>query len=749
MPAGPGLRQVAARVSRMSAHEIRVRLAQELNKRADAARACLGFAPLKQALSRDPQPPGRFFFDAGDVPAIIECLRLRLPHQTARIVRDADQICARRFDLLGYHALDFGREIDWSLDPVHSRRAPLAPWFRIPFLDFETVGDHKIIWELNRHQHLTTLARAFLLTDENRYIDELQAQWHSWHAANPYPFGINWASSLEVAFRTLAWIWIDRLLAGRGMDKFRAALAPAIAQHARYIEKYLSTYFAPNTHLLGEALALFFAGTLYPQWAAAPRWRRRGWQIVENEAVRQVLPDGMHFEQSTYYHVYALDMFLHARLLAARNGEPIPAEMDAVIERMAEALRLQSQSGAAPRFGDDDGGRLFDPRRNRTEHLLDPLATAAALYRRPDFKTAAGGELREESLWLLGLEGIAEFDRLPAAPHAPASARCAASGLYCLTAAEPVFRQVIVDAGPHGYGSGGHGHADALSLQWIARARNWLTDPGAFCYPLPLGRNRFRGTAAHNTLQVDGLDQAEPGEAFNWRTKPTTRLERWVTSQVVDVFTASHDGYTRLPDPVVHRRWVISWQTGLLFVRDVAIGRAVHDLAIHWHLAPEFAASGERPRMRTFTAPDGVALTFICSDETDWSAETVQGEWSPAYGAREAAPVVQYRARVALPAEFAVVLAPAHPETAALERVPAQALSIYKYGDGTDAFMILMRDAAGEWEWGDWESDAAFLCFGRRAGAPWLFAPESARLAFRGREVRTQTPPEPALAVLD
>ena len=184
-------------------------------------------------------------------------------------------------------------------------------------------------------------------------------------------------------------------------------------------------------------MSLYFAGTLYPQFAAAARWRRRGWAIIENEAGRQVLPDGMHFEQSTYYHVYALDMFLHARLLAARNGEAIPSELDAVIERMAEALRAQSQAGAAPRFGDDDGGRLFDPRRNRPEHMLDPLATAAALYRRPEFKAAAGGTLREESLWLLGPEGMAEFDRLPADPHPPATTRCAASGAYCLVATEP------------------------------------------------------------------------------------------------------------------------------------------------------------------------------------------------------------------------------------------------------------------------------------------------------------------------
>ena len=308
---------------------------------------------------------------------------------------------------------------------------------------------------------------------------------------------------------------------------------------------------------------------------------------------------------------------------------------------------------------------------------------------------------------------------------------------------------MIVDAGPHGYGSGGHGHADALSLQWIAQGRHWLTDPGAFCYPLPLGRNRFRGTAAHNTLEVDGLDQAEPAASFNWRTRPETRIERWLTSPFADVFTASHDGYSRLPDPVTHRRWVFSWKTGLLFVRDVAVGREVHDLAIDWRLGPEFMPARERPRARTFAAPDGAAVTFAWPDDPAWTCEVADGEWSPAYGAGAAACVLSYRARAPLPAEFAVALSPGAPETAVLERLPGTPLAVYKYRDGTDALLILFHDGAGAWEWEGWESDAAFLCFGRHAGEPWLFAPDSARLQFQGQDVRTPIPPESALAVFD
>src|SRR5213078_1821048 len=147
----------------------------------------------------------------------------------------------------------------------------------------------------------------------------------------------------------------------------------------RCIERYISTYFSPNTHLLGEAVALFFVGTLCPELPSAERWKDLGWKLTLQEAQRQVRPDGLHFEQSLYYHVYAIDFFLHARILAACNGVSIPAEYDATLERMLNALAVVGRTGSVPRIGDDDGGRLFDGQRNRTEHMLDPLASAAVL----------------------------------------------------------------------------------------------------------------------------------------------------------------------------------------------------------------------------------------------------------------------------------------------------------------------------------------------------------------------------------
>src|SRR6202008_22536 len=104
-------------------------------------------------------------------------------------------------------------QIDWHADRVHGVGAPRKLFYQIHYLDFDEVGDSRVTWELNRHQHFSTLAKAYWLTGDKKFADEVFRQWYHWHAENPYPVGINWASSLEVAFRSLSWLWTYFLLA--------------------------------------------------------------------------------------------------------------------------------------------------------------------------------------------------------------------------------------------------------------------------------------------------------------------------------------------------------------------------------------------------------------------------------------------------------------------------------------------------------------------------------------------------------
>jgi hypothetical protein len=697
----------------MNWDEIRTRASQEFHKRLDLLLHRLGVQPVPARFRPAPLHQPKFFFPSGTAQERVSLLRGHLPTAALEILHQADDIRRHHFHLLGYDDLDYGAEIDWHLDRVHGKRAPLDPWFKIPFLDFAAVGDHKITWELNRHQHLMTLAKAWLLSKDERYPRELIAQWHRWIKTNPYPLGINWGSSLEVAFRSLSWIWVDHLLSDApGHAEFHDQLLPALAFHGTYIEHYLSTYFSPNTHLLGEAVALFFLGTLYPQMPAASRWQKKGWRILLEQAQRQVRSDGVYFEQSLHYHVYALDFFLHARLLAATNGINIPAEYDAAMQKMLDVVQALAQAGPPEGFGDDDGGRVFNPRRNRTEHMTDPLAVGVLTYGQRTFPAA---RLTEESIWLFGQQAVDTF-RENSVPANPVSAAFPDGGLYVMADAEPFLHEIIVDAGPQGVGHSGHGHADALSLRLTMNGERWLVDAGTGVYIAANNADRdvFRGTAAHNTMQVDREDQAQPDGPFSWSAIPTTRLENWVSGRTFSYFAGSHDGYARLADSVTHCRYIVKINGGPALVRDLALGQEDHELQVLWHFGPELElrATSENSWVASHPGVEGIALEMIVPDDANWQTEITRGLISPAYGRLQPAPLVRVHGRLRLPAEIATLL---HPRFAVVERnsnlvgMRQAAVQVYEWVEENANHGFCFALDKRPWTFGPWFSDAEFL----------------------------------------
>jgi Heparinase II/III N-terminus/Heparinase II/III-like protein len=699
-----------ARLRSMSWPEFEDRARQNVTARLDARRFSRGhnFAESVQ----DVDSAGKFFFERGELAALIVDLKRILPRQADQIVERAEQACQHRFDLLGYRSLDYGSAISWHLDAVHGKTAPRKTWFQIHYLDFDEVGDSKVTWDLNRHQHLVTLAKAYHLTSDRRFADECVAQARHWQTQNPYPIGINWASSLEVAFRTLSWIWTYFLL--RDSEPFtpevRREWLRQLSVSGRHIETYISTYFSPNTHLLGEALALFFLGVLFPQFSSAARWRERGWQILLQESARQVRADGFYFEQSTYYHVYALDMLLHACILAAANAVEIPLTFDDRLRQMLDALMLLSRAGLPATMGDDDGGRLFDPRRNHAHDLLDPLSTGAALYRRGDYKFLAGG-LREETLWLLGRQGVASFESLETVAPRSDSIPLRDSGLYLMADAK-LGQQLFIDAGPHGPHTGGHGHADALSVSAVGAGRVLLGDAGTFEYIGETGeRERLRGTGAHNTVRVDGLDQAQPTGPFSWSQLPNVKCENWVPGRTFDLFVGSHDGYARLEPSLRHRRWVFHCKGKFWLIRDLVEGSGLHRLEITWNLGATLKPSAAIATGDDRFVDNEGQLLLAVPEAHGWLKSIHKDTWSPAYGEQERRTCVRFEREAQLPAEFATVVMAGEslPEVKLSSLGVSAEVAAYRLSMLSEEHYFFFASTSRAWALAGWASDADFL----------------------------------------
>src|SRR6185436_2862424 len=151
--------------------------------------------------------------------------------------------------------------------------------------------------------------------------------------------------------------------------------------------RYPSTYTSPNTHLIGEAAALYAGGMLFSELKQARHWRSFGESILIQEAERQVLDDGVHCELSSYYHCYALEFYLNALALARHNGSDFPKTVMSRVESMLEAiLHMARPDGSIPLLSDDDGGQASGFCHTGYRDIRHLLSTGAVLFGRSDFK---------------------------------------------------------------------------------------------------------------------------------------------------------------------------------------------------------------------------------------------------------------------------------------------------------------------------------------------------------------------------
>lgn len=616
------------------------------------------------------EPAARFFAGAGDE-GIGELIVQRFPEACTRIIAQADAARRHRLKLMGYDLRLNEFKLDWHRDAVSGCKAPRMHWSRIDPLDRNSVGDSKVTWELSRHQWLVGLAQAYRLTGDEAYAEAATAAMRDWMHDNPPGVGINWASSLEVSFRLIAWCWIRHLLAGsRALTTQLDADIPGwIRVHAAHVEKYLSYYFSPNTHLTGEALGLVYAGVLFPELKKAARWRRVGSQVLLEQLPRQVLPDGVYFEQATCYARYTAEIYLHFLVLAERNGIGVPS---AAKERIGELLdylvAIRRPDGTLPQIGDADGGRLMPLAGRGADDCRGVLAVAAAIFGRSDYAWAAGGNAPEVA-WLLGREGCRKFDALTAAPPEAATSRLFPEGGYAIMRSgwERDAHQLLLDAGPLGCPfSGGHGHADLLSVQCATFGSARLVDPGTYCYTgEPEWRNYFRSTRAHNTVTVDGGDQAIQAGPFSWRDRPRARASQWITTPEFDFMDAAHNAYERLSDPVVHRRRVLFVKQPCYWILvDDIYGSDAHRIEQHFQFAPSLALQ-QRDGWTVCSDADGRGLFLRSLAAVDLEASIREGDvdpiagWvSPDYGVRIPSAALIYSAEVRLPLRIVTLIVP-------------------------------------------------------------------------------------------
>jgi hypothetical protein len=598
----------------------------------------------------------RFFSSFNDIQTTQTVLRGILSEvEWSTLLDQADRICEGSFDLLGLKNLTFGNPIDWHTDPISGRRAPIKHWSKIDYLDPSVAGDKKVIWELNRQQHLLVLGRAYVQTGNERYALGCASLLESWMDANPPKAGINWSSSLEVAFRAISWLWALHFL--RGSRWLSPALfiraSKYIYIHAAHLETYLSTYFSPNTHLTGEALGLFYIGTALPQFRRAGHWQKIGRRLLCDELSRQVRPDGVYFEQSTYYQRYTTDIYLHFAILSRVIGSPVEGlepQLGALLDFLMHVTR---PDGTTPFIGDDDGGQLALLDTSPINDFRSTLATGAALLGRGDYKYVAGrSRAPEATLWLLGEAGVERFAQLAPWPPKSESRAFPDGGFYTMRDGwDNTSNFLVFDCGPHGALNCGHSHADELSFELAARGQLVMMDPGTYTYTgSPEARNHFRGSRSHNAVMLDGEASSIPGGPFNWLSAAQSLATGWKTTHRFDYCSGRHDGYLRLPAPAIVSREILFLKGDYWVVRDIIDSTGGHKHTTRFHFSPGSDLTVGKAALEASGTCATEAIEVTCGHRSGFVlkiyAPRLDGAWhieedwtSEAYGQRVRAPV--------------------------------------------------------------------------------------------------------------
>jgi hypothetical protein len=426
-------------------------------------------------------------------------------------------------------------------------------------------------------------------------------------------------------------------LIGAGWDAaFRRRFLLSLYRHGCHLAGNLSIYFSPNTHLLGEAVALHALGVLFPAFPHAAQWTSLGASLVREQMRAQVRDDGSHFEQSTYYQIYAVDFFLLHDVLA-----PQPEQFRRKLGAMAEYLRaLHTPALTIPFLGDDDGGRLFHPYGPRNRFGAATLAACAVRLGRPDLRLPGDPSGPEAAWWLPD----------PAAPAmrsdgAASSRLFRKAGIAVLSAGDS---RIVVDAGPFGAGNAGHSHSDTLSVVAFGAGRELLIDPGTYSYTDRVWRDRFRGSAAHNTVRLDSRDQAVPAGPFSWRDPPEVEILAWEPGERSDSLDAAcrYGGFRHC------RRFRFHKPDRLWILDELEGPPGQHDVEQFWHLG--LAATESAPGAfllgdaATLWLPPGTPAALSEGGETGWR--------SSASGERHPMPVLRVHVRSSLPLRLGIVL---------------------------------------------------------------------------------------------
>lgn len=518
--------------------------------------------------------------------------------------RIAEDVCAGKFT-------ENGVTLELGLDPN---------WLRAGLPDDE---EWQIAWI--KFYFGLDLAAAYAQTGEARFQHAWESLVASWIRQVPVDFGPTDA----IARRIQNWIYAWNIFAdaphftglSEGLDE---KIIASLAQQTGYLRNHLT---AERNHRTLELYALLIVALALPEAAIDADLLDFTMQAFYQNLLADVRSDGVHREHSTHYHMMVLRSYLGARINVSHFGLSFPRDYDERLERACEfAMHCHRPDGGIPTLSDSDAGNYFDL-----------LQLASSLFSRPDFLSAATS----------GAQGVPPEKRYVSFPDAGYHIQRSGWGKGKTSFERESF--LIFDCGP--LGDGGHGHYDMLNVEIAGGGKSLIVDPGRYTYSEhpPNLRHWFKGTAAHNTVCIDGLDQVAYRRGKPKKPLPQARFIERRSAPGFDFLCgmAQSSCYE-----VIHTRRIFYIADEYWIICDSLSGERPHRFDLRFHLAPD---AWERVQIAgsTVRAP-GLALVFSGGSRL----QIEPGWFAPLYGVKVNAPVISAIIEGTSSAEFVTVVMP-------------------------------------------------------------------------------------------
>ncbi|MBC7879572.1 MAG: alginate lyase family protein [Anaerolineales bacterium] len=431
--------------------------------------------------------------------------------------------------------------------------------------------DIKFTWEPNRFSFVYTLVRAYAASQDEKYAEAFWISILDWSEHNHPNTGSNWMDGQEISLRLIAWTFgFYAFLSSPSTTPERVAqFTTFVAAQAQRI--YQNIDYAISTqsnHTISEACGLWLVGILFPELNDSEKYLSLGRKLLEEEAVKQIFPDGSYSMYSLNYHRFILQIYFYAMRLGELNNSPLSESVKRVVTKSIDHLYqlIDPQTGQMPVYGSNDGALVLSLNNcDFTDYR--PLLQLGS-YMTKGKKIFESGVWDEDLYWLYGSQSLNIEVDIPKQTNQSFSN----GGAYILrnTNSKAVIRCTDYQSRPS--------HADQLHVDLWIQGHNIACDAGTYLYSGEgVWRNGLAHTNVHNTVTVDNKDQMTMVSRFTWTD--------WSKGRVLQnnekLWQGEHDSYK----PIAHKRTVLALEGDRWVVIDNLLAKESHHYALHWLLS--------------------------------------------------------------------------------------------------------------------------------------------------------------------